>query len=58
MTVQGMAESSTPTVHSVRVNWFQRDPGGTAIFVMPADDECPTPQPVAEHDDGVGGSRD
>jgi hypothetical protein len=23
------------TKHSVRVDWFQRDPGGGTIFVMP-----------------------
>lgn len=39
MIVQGIAEESTPTRHSVLVNWFLRDPGGTAVFVVPADDD-------------------
>lgn len=36
MAVQGIVEGSAPTKHSVRVDWFRRDPGGTTIFVVPA----------------------
>jgi hypothetical protein len=39
MTMQG----SAPTRHSLRVDWFLRDPGGTTIFVLPGDDGVASP---------------
>lgn len=48
MTMQG----SAPAKHSVRVDWFRRDPGGTTIFVLPADDGG-TSQSVVERDGDV-----
>ncbi len=38
MAGQGTVEDSAPTKHSVRVDWFRRDPGGSTIFVMPGGD--------------------
>lgn len=36
MGVHGIVEDDVLTTkHSVRVDWFQRDPGGGTIFVMP-----------------------
>lgn len=53
MAGHGIVEDSAPTTHSVRVNWFRRDPGGTTIFVMPAGDDGAAPQPIAERDDAA-----
>ncbi|HEY6422621.1 MAG TPA: hypothetical protein VIY28_05095 [Pseudonocardiaceae bacterium] len=47
MAVQGTVEDSAPTKHSVRVDWFGRDPGGTTIFVTPVVGEGAHPQLVA-----------
>lgn len=52
MTTQGVVEGSAPAKHSVRVDWFQRDPDGTTIFVLPGDDGVAS-QPVAERDNSV-----
>ena len=37
MSAQGVAEDSAPTEHkhSMRVEWFGRDPGGGTLFVSP-----------------------
>jgi hypothetical protein len=48
MTMQG----SAPTRHSVRVDWFQRDPGGTTIFVLPEDDGVAS-QTATKHDGDI-----
>ena len=59
MTMQGIAEGSAPaegrapTTHSLRVNWFHREPGGSTIFVMPPVGNGTAAQPVAECDDGA-----
>lgn len=52
MTVQGIDEDSALTKHVVRVDWFGRDPGGSTIFVMPADGDGAAARPVAvaDHD--------
>jgi hypothetical protein len=34
MAVRGMKADTAPTKHSTRVEWFQRDPGGSTIFVV------------------------
>ncbi len=51
MTAQDIADRSTATTHSLRVNWFRRDPGGTAIFIMPPDGDAATTHPITERDD-------
>lgn len=51
MTVQGILGNNAPTKHSVRVDWFGRDPGGGTIFVMPVDGDGAAAQPAAEHGD-------
>jgi hypothetical protein len=51
MTAQDIAEGA-PTTHSLRVNWFHREPGGSTIFVMPPDGDGVAAQPVAGRDDG------
>lgn len=51
MDVRGTVADSAPTKHSMRVEWFQRDPGGTTLFVAPLQDTDVDPQPVAEHAD-------
>ncbi len=51
MAMQGILEDSTPPKHSVRVAWFQREPGGTTIFVKPAAGDGAALQPVAQRDD-------
>lgn len=33
MAVRGVVEDIAPVKHSLRVDWFQRDPGGSTIFV-------------------------
>jgi hypothetical protein len=52
MTMRGVVEGSTPAKHSVRVDWFRRDPGGTTIFVLPGDDGVAS-QPATEHNGDV-----
>lgn len=52
MSTQGIEEGNAPAKHAVRVDWFQRDPGGTTIFVLPGDDGVAS-QPVAERDGHV-----
>ncbi|PZS37705.1 MAG: hypothetical protein DLM62_17800 [Pseudonocardiales bacterium] len=53
MTAQDIAEGNAPTNHSLRVNWFHREPGGSTIFVMPPAGDGAAAQPVAERDDGT-----
>lgn len=53
MAVRSTVEESASANHSVRVNWFQREPGGGTIFVRPEGDGA-APQPVAEHDQKAG----
>lgn len=48
MPVQGVAEDSTPAKHSVRVEWFRRDPGGSTIFVKPTGSDGPAPRPATD----------
>ncbi|MGH3907379.1 MAG: hypothetical protein ACRDTE_24870 [Pseudonocardiaceae bacterium] len=48
MAQQEVGEDSAPTEHSVRIDWFQRDPGGGTIFVKPAGDDSRAPQPIAD----------
>jgi hypothetical protein len=50
MTAQDIAECDAPTNHSLRVNWFHREPGGSTIFAMPEDGDAPA-RPVAERED-------
>jgi len=54
MTAQDAVQrSAATTTHSLRVNWFRRDPGGTAIFIMPPDGDAATTHPITERDDGT-----
>ncbi len=48
MVTREVGEDSTLTKHSVRVDWFRRDPGGGTIFVKPAGDDGAAPHPVAD----------
>jgi hypothetical protein len=48
MPAQRVAADSAPTKHSIRVEWFRRDPGGT-IFVKPARDSGCAPHYGTEH---------
>lgn len=36
MAARNIVDDSPPTKHSVRVDWFRREPGGSTIFVVPA----------------------
>lgn len=36
MAGQGVVEDMATVKHSLRVDWFQRDPGGSTIFLAPA----------------------
>jgi hypothetical protein len=38
MAAQSIVEDGAPT-HSVRIEWFRRDPGGGTIFVKPIRDD-------------------
>ncbi len=58
MPAQGVAEDSAPTRDAVRVDWFQRDPGGGTIFVVPARCEGAASQWVAEANDAGGATHD
>ncbi len=49
MTAQDIAKGSAAASHSLRVNWFHREPGGT-IFVMPPEGHAAAVQPEAERD--------
>lgn len=49
MAGRGTVEDSAPTKHSVRVDWFRRDPGGSTIFVMPGAGDGAAAQSVADH---------
>ncbi|HVE96456.1 MAG TPA: hypothetical protein VNA67_05685 [Pseudonocardiaceae bacterium] len=51
-TMQGVVADSTPAKHSVQVDWFRRDPGGTTIFVLPGDNDVAS-QLVAARDGDV-----
>jgi hypothetical protein len=53
MAAQGVVEGSAATKHSVRVDWFRLEPGGTTIFVKPADDHGVAPQLAGEHVTGA-----
>jgi hypothetical protein len=53
MDVRGTMADTAPTKHSMRVEWFQRDPGGTTLFVAPLRDGDAVPQPVAEHSNEI-----
>ena len=48
MSVQGVVEDGTPAKHSVRVEWFRRDPGGSTIFVKPIGPDGEAAHPVAD----------
>jgi hypothetical protein len=48
MSAQGVVEDSAPAKHSMRVEWFRRDPGGGTIFVSSARNSDGTPA----HSDG------
>lgn len=48
MSVQGVVEDGTPAKHSVRVDWFRRDPGGSTIFVKPTGPDGVAPHPAAD----------
>jgi hypothetical protein len=39
MAGQGVVDDMAPVKHSLRVDWFQRDPGGSTIFVAPAQED-------------------
>ena len=49
MATFGIVEDRAPAKHSVRVTWFQCDPGGGTIFVKPADDARASAHPAEEH---------
>ena len=51
MTAQDIAEGNAPTNHSLRVNWFHREPGGSTNFVMPPAGDGAAAQAVAERDE-------
>jgi hypothetical protein len=51
MTAQDIAEGTAPASHSLWVNWFHREPGGSTIFVMPPAADGAATQPVAERGD-------
>lgn len=44
----GEGNASAETKHSVRVDWFRREPGGGTVFVKPAKDEETTVHPVTD----------
>ncbi len=48
MDVRGTEADTAPPKHSMRVEWFQRDPGGTTLFVAPLPDGGAAPQPDAD----------
>lgn len=48
MVTREVGEDSAPTAHSVRVDWFGRDPGGGTVFVKPVGDDSSAPHPVAD----------
>jgi hypothetical protein len=56
MAVRGTVADTAPARHSMRVAWFQRDPGGTTIFVAPAGDGDAPLEPVTEHGNNGGGA--
>jgi len=53
MTAQDIVEGNAPTNHSLRVNWFHREPGGSTIFVTPPAGDAAPAQPVAGRDDAT-----
>ncbi len=53
MTGQDIAEGNAPLKHSLQVNWFHREPGGSTIFVLPSEGDGAAAQPVAERHDGA-----
>lgn len=53
MDVRGTVADTAPTKHSMRVEWFQRDPGGTTLFVAPLRDGDAASQSAAEHVDEI-----
>jgi len=57
MTEQSMVENSAPTKHAVRIEWFQHDPVGGTIFVVPPANSVAKPV-VDERGDGVISARD
>jgi hypothetical protein len=54
MTMQGIVEGGTPTRHSLRVEWFQRDPGGSTIFILPAEGGGTVSQSATDQDEERG----
>lgn len=48
MATQDVRDNS-PTKHSVRVDWFRREPGGNTIFVKPTEDLGTAARQVADH---------
>lgn len=48
MPMQGVASDSAPTKHSVRVEWFRREPGGSTIFVKPAGPDGVAPRQAGD----------
>jgi hypothetical protein len=46
-----VVEEIAPVKHSLRVDWFQRDPGGSTIFVAPAQKDGAA---EVDHDDESG----
>ena len=53
MDVRGTEADTAPTKHSMRVEWFKRDPGGTTLFVTPPRAGGAAPQAVSEHRDEI-----
>lgn len=51
MAGRGTVENSAPTKHSVRVDWFRRDPGGSTVFVMPGNDGAVSELAIERDDD-------
>lgn len=51
MALQGAVEDSALTKQVLRVDWFQRDPSGGTIFVIPVGSDGAAPLPIPEHDD-------
>ena len=57
MPVRSIVMDSSPAKHSVHVNWFQRDPGGGTLYVMPAPESCTPPHTVTRADEAGVSSR-
>ena len=55
MAVYGIAKDGSPARHSIQVNWFQRDPGGGTICVIPVPESGPSQSAVTRADEADAG---